>query len=328
MKTITILTITAFLFAFTTTETKKQQYNNGQQKYQISTENGMLNGKYISWYKNGQKKAEGTFKNNQRTQTWTVWDSLGQVRMIRNYENSFQFNIITAKNEKAENISIPEKVFYNLTKNVDGFYEYPKLLEKNVLLSKRIWRTIEPNSSNNILFDNNRLFELILKNIFDTKKLIVYDTSSDEFKKELTVADVKSKIANRTFDIIGYKIKEDWFFDMSLQLSETRIIGLCPVIKDKNNGKQTDLFWIYYPELRGILASKKVALKGEPLISTVEDIFQFRYFFSNIYKESNIYDRKISDYKSGNSIKDEAERIEMEIIDMEHDIWIGLTKKK
>src|ERR1035437_3264923 len=191
MKILTILSITACLFAFTITETKKQKYENGQLKFQMNTENGMLDGKYVSWYKNGQKKADGNFKNNQRVGTWTVWDSLGQTRMIRAYENSFQFKTIAVKNKKGANTSLPEKVIYTLNRNKEGYYEYPTIAEKDVVVSKRIWRIVEPNTANNLMFNKNRLFELLLKNILDTKKIIAYDTQSDEFEKELTAADIK-----------------------------------------------------------------------------------------------------------------------------------------
>ena len=305
-------------------EIKKHTYENGKLHYQINTQYGMFNGKYIAWYKNGQKKAEGNFKNNQRVGIWTAWDSAGQTRMIRNYENSFGFKTVAAKNEKGENISLPEKTSYDLTKNKDGYYKYPKLIEKNIIVSKRIWRTIEPNINNKIIFENNTLFKLILKNIADTQKLKAYDTQSDEFEKELTLADIKSKLTNTT-DVVAYKIKEDWFFDSSLQLSESRIIGLCPVIKNKD-GNPTDLCWIYYPTLRGILATEKIKINDEPLITTMEDVFQFRYFNSSIYKESNNYNRKISDYKTGKAIKEEAEAIEMAILDLENNTWISLTE--
>jgi Gliding motility associated protein GldN len=76
------------------------------------------------------------------------------------------------------------------------------------------------------------------------------------------------------------------------------------------------------------LASEKVNINDEPSISTIEDIFQFRHFSGSIYKESNVYDRKISDYKTGNAIKEESERIEMNVLDLEHDTWIYLTEKK
>lgn len=328
MKTVTHLLLTIFLFSFITSQIRKQQYDNGQLKYQADIVNGMLNGKYISWYKNGKKKAEGIFKNNQRIGKWTVYDSLGKIRMTREYSNSFQFSTITSNSGNGESISLPDKMPYKLSRNKNGYYEYPELLEKDIVVSKRLWRTIEPNSENISLFEKNHFFDLIVKNVTETKKLTAFDTESDEFKKVIPIAKVQNIISKGTIDVVGYKIKEDWFYNSSWQLSETRIIGICPIIKEKSNEKQTDLFWIYYPELRPILASEQLIINGDTLISTLEDIFQFTHFSSSIYKESNVYDRKLSDYRTGNAIIEESQKIEMNLIDLEHDIWINMTAKK
>jgi gliding motility associated protien GldN len=322
MKKTAIITVTIFLMSFVTLRTEKLFHG----ETTISRENGMLNGQYISYYKNGKKKVEGMFRDNQRIGTWTVYDSLGQLRIVRKYQNSFQFTTVTVKNGKGEVVTPTEKVNYPMTRNKSGYYEYPKLIEKDIAISKRIWRTIEANASNAFLFDNNKLFQLLVKNIEETKTIIAYDVASDEFKKELDIAALKSKIAKQDFNVVGFKIKEDWFYNSSWQLSESRIIGLCPIIADKATGKQTTLFWVYYPQLRNVLASEKFAVKNNPLIATFDDAFQFRYFSSNIYKESTIYDKEIADYKTGNAIKEEAERIELGMIDSEHDCWIKLSQ--
>ena len=54
---------------------------------------------------------------------------------------------------------------------------------------------------------------------------------------------------------------------------------------------------------------------------TFDDIFQKRLFGSYIYKESNVYDRRIEDYKQGLSALLESERIREEITNFEHDMW-------
>jgi hypothetical protein len=138
--------------------------------------------------------------------------------------------------------------------------------------------------------------------------------------------EIENRLKQKTFEIAGYKIKEDWFYNSSWQLSETRIIGICPVIKDKN-GEMIDLFWIYYPELRPIIVTEKVETNVNSLIKNLDDVFYFRDFSSTIYKESNVYDRKIADYKTRNGIKEEADKIEMSILDLEHDIWIKSTSE-
>jgi hypothetical protein len=131
-----------------------------------------------------------------------------------------------------------------------------------------------------------------------------------------------------TSDIVGYRIKEDWFYNYSWQLSETRIIAICPIIKRKDTGDLMDAFWIYYPELRNIFASEKIEIAGEKNISSLEDIFMFRRFNSTIYKESNIYNKKIADYVTDKSVKELVERIEIELLDLEHDAWINTTNKQ
>jgi hypothetical protein len=46
-----------------------------------------------------------------------------------------------------------------------------------------------------------------------------------------------------------------------------------------------------------------------------------------IYKEANIYDRAIADYKKGDEIIAEGYRIEFDIWDMEHEMWMRLTEE-
>jgi hypothetical protein len=44
-------------------------------------------------------------------------------------------------------------------------------------------------------------------------------------------------------------------------------------------------------------------------------------FASYIYKENNVYDRRIEDYMQGMDALVEAERIKHDITNMEHDLW-------
>ena len=46
-----------------------------------------------------------------------------------------------------------------------------------------------------------------------------------------------------------------------------------------------------------------------------------RFFSSRIVKESNKYDRKISEYKQGLDALLESEKIKEEIFNLEHDLW-------
>ncbi|HRU61078.1 MAG TPA: gliding motility protein GldN, partial [Bacteroidia bacterium] len=79
---------------------------------------------------------------------------------------------------------------------------------------------------------------------------------------------------------------------------------------------------IYYPEARKLFANAEVFNRSNDAERrSFDDIFQKRLFASYIYKESNVYDRRIDDYKQGMNALLESERIKTEITNMEHDMW-------
>jgi len=189
-----------------------------------------------------------------------------------------------------------------------------------VILQHRLWRYISQ-SENPALFEKNRLFGLLNKNILN-KNITVYSVKDNEFLDPLP-----ANIDTSSLKVIGYRIKEDWFFDIDRMVSETRILGLCPVIVNKLKHDTLDLYWAYFPELRKCLAMEKISQSDLPeKIKTLDDLFFYRCFSSQIYKEANVYDRTIASYKKGKEIEKEAERIEIGLIETENDLWIGFTK--
>ena len=52
-----------------------------------------------------------------------------------------------------------------------------------------------------------------------------------------------------------------------------------------------------------------------------DNIFEMRYFSSYVYKESNVQDRRLQDYKTGLDILLEAKKVEAAIFEFEEDIW-------
>jgi len=128
-------------------------------------------------------------------------------------------------------------------------------------------------------------------------------------------------------DVKKYRVKEEWFFDKQRSVMEVRIIGICPVIDRRDEDGiytgETSLFWVYFPEVRKILSKSEVFnhRKNDAARLTYDDIFHKRFFSSRIVKESNKYDRKISEYKEGIDALLEAEKIKEEIFNLEHDLW-------
>ncbi|NQX97378.1 MAG: hypothetical protein HRT73_05795, partial [Flavobacteriales bacterium] len=277
---------------------------------------GRFNGNYISYYRNGKKKAEGIFENNLRIGKWTVWDSIGNVRMVRVYSDPFTFERLTPKVPNDKPIQLLNIPRYNIQYNTESFITYAYVKESDVYYHKRIWRFISP-ENNSILFEEKKLFKLLNHQILDSN-IKAYDPSDDEFTKEFIPI-----INTPTIKLIGFKIKEDFFFDMNRVISETRIMGVCPVVINLDTKDTIDFYWVYYPWVRKYLSQNKIEEKSIPTkIKTLDDLFFYRFFCGEIYKESHVYDRGLPDHLNS----EKSERVEINLIEKEHDIWINLTK--
>ena len=131
-------------------------------------------------------------------------------------------------------------------------------------------------------------------------------------------------------DIVEYRIKEDWFFDKSRSEMDVRIIALAPVVYDyeyNSNGDKTirgkkELFWLYFPHCRYVFNNYYVYnTKNDAYPMSYDDLFWKRRFSSYIYKESNVYDRKVDTYRHGVDALYESENITEGIRTFEHDLW-------
>lgn len=135
---------------------------------------------------------------------------------------------------------------------------------------------------------------------------------------------LKTEITAAT--IQQYWIKEDWFFDKERSVMEARIIGICPLVqKVAENGDVIGvkpLFWIYFPEARPYLAkaaSFNSHNDAEPM--SFDELFVKRKFSSYVYKESNVYNRSIADYKRGMDALLESQDIQEDIFNYESNLW-------
>ena len=230
-------------------------------------------------------------------------------------------------------------------------YDYVR--EADVFWAKRIWRIIDVREKQNLPFKYpQQPLAQIIHTAAKNGELTVYDPSvvdADQFKTVLTVDDVK-KLGTKvdtvmqvnpvtleeeqviqkndlTWDkIVKYRIKEDWFFDEKNSVMIARIIGLAPIMEDYDatgnyRGDMT-MYWVYYPDLRPILAKYEVFNpKNDAVRLSWEDLFEARMFESYIYKESNVYDRNIQEYATGMDALLESERVKNDVFIFEHDLW-------
>ena len=136
-------------------------------------------------------------------------------------------------------------------------------------------------------------------------------------------------------------VKEEWFFDKHYSKMFTRIIGICPIrVFDRElttDDSQSDeietasgekvkkqLFWVYYPEARNVLANVACYVsENEVSQLSFDDLFQIRRFSSYIVGQSNVMNNRwLSTYtRTGLEAMLESQRIEGEIFNFEHDLW-------
>jgi hypothetical protein len=230
---------------------------------------------------------------------------------------------------------------------------YDYIREADVFWSKRIWRMIDVREKMNLPFKypQEPLIE-ILHTAAKNGELTVYDPSivdADQFKMVMTIDDVK-KIGSSidtvmqvnpitleeemviqknelTWDkIVKYRVKEDWFFDEETSTMMVRVIGIAPIMEDYDasgnyRGDMT-MYWLYYPDLRPILANYEVYNpKNDAVRMSWEDVFEARFFESYIYKESNVYDRGIQEYATGMDALLVSDAVKQQMFEYEHDLW-------
>ncbi|HON19559.1 MAG TPA: gliding motility protein GldN [Salinivirgaceae bacterium] len=179
----------------------------------------------------------------------------------------------------------------------------------------------------------------------NSQKIPILPLYEDEFfKKVLTIKDVEtafgvdptnpsapSEVAPE--EVLQWMVKEDWFFNKERSRIEVRVIGLGAIRFSVAQGAQTtgqqvqyrisQPFWVYFPEVRPILAKYAVFNNyNDSERRTFDDIFFKRFFNSYIFRESNVYsDRPVRDYELGIYALWESEKIHNKLFNFEQDLW-------
>jgi Gliding motility associated protein GldN len=289
-----------------------------------SLENGQMNGAYTSFYANGKKKAEGQFRHNTRIGKWTIWDSTGAMVHQRLYENNaYDYSVLFHKTERDKSFSSEKQI--NLLRDTNGLPSFPKVVEKEIVHSVVYWRMVSNKKQNPALFENNVFFNWLTQSILEGK-IRAYSATNDKFKNRLTPEELKRTMDSLDVELVGFRIKEMRYYTSSHQISNTVILGLAPIIRSKKlgtNASNSPLFWIYMPNSRKEFAQNPLPNLGFPEdIKSYDDLFFNRCFSSTIIKESNVKNRSFDDYLNENEAYNAAQKIEMDIIDFEHNVWV------
>lgn len=244
---------------------------------------------------------------------------------------------------------------------------YEHLREDDAVYREKVWREIDIREKMNLPFryaadednGNQRFISILFKAIQDGPDnggVTVFDPVDDRFTTPLTVAQVAEKVSGGTvsvpiYDSLGqvtgtknvtaevnldsfykFRIKEEVIFDKESSRLFWRILGIAPV---KNiitsqgvNLGETELFWVYYPDMRPIFSRYEV-YNGKNFGARMswEELFESRFFYGRIIKSTldNPYDKYLSEYGGlrDNKILQllEGETIKDRIFNYEQNLW-------
>jgi gliding motility associated protien GldN len=133
-------------------------------------------------------------------------------------------------------------------------------------------------------------------------------------------------------DILQWQLQESWFFDAKHSTMKVRIVALAPIYYqryDEITGEPLPSpryrvpFVVSFEQCRRLFATHPVYNpRNDAQSISFDDLFMQRRFSSTIIAESNEFgNRMLTDYKVGQDILLEAERIKRDLFIMEHDLW-------
>lgn len=240
---------------------------------------------------------------------------------------------------------------------------YEHLRADDAVYRHRIWREIDTREKLNAPFNyaadenngNQRFISILIKALQDSS-VTAFSSVDDRFTTPMTNAELAKAILGDEIDVPVYdslgnlvgskkqrneinldsfyrfRIKEEVIFDKESSRLFWRILGIAPV---KNvitsqgiNLGPTELFWIYYPDMRPIF-SKYEVYNGKNYGGRMswEELFESRMFSGRIIKSSmdNPKDLQIRSLPGldGNGILQlyEGENIKEKIFNYEQDLW-------
>lgn len=226
--------------------------------------------------------------------------------------------------------------------------------EADVAWEKRVWRELDLRDKlNHTLYyptDNQpcriSLFQLVTKHILSGEIIAFGD---EEFYRPLSLSEARKKLVQeqeiteiiydslgneypttlKSFDstsiftsVIKIRIKEDWYLNSGRSDVEVRTVAMAFYEYVEAKEAYKELFWVFVPAIKPFLAKYRVFNpKNTDDYSSFDDLLTRREFGSYIVKETNVYDRYITDYCKGIDAVLESDRIKNDIFRFEHDLW-------
>lgn len=207
-------------------------------------------------------------------------------------------------------------------------------------------------------YGSQRLFNILLRAI-SNGDVTAFSNVNDRFTTPITTGEISTMLSGQAYSIsivdferdpdgslgimkdtlirdefnensiTAYRLKEEVIFDRETSRLHFRTLGIAPVKVVTNDDGTVrggiTLFWLYYPDLRPILAKYEAYNpRNMALRMTWEEIFEARYYTSYIYKSTI---NNPSDMPLSALVRDplhrllEGENIKNTIFDWEQNQW-------
>jgi len=244
---------------------------------------------------------------------------------------------------------------------------YQNLRAEDAAYDERVWREIDTREKINLPFrysadednGNQRFISILVKAMQDGPDnggVTAFSAVDDRFTTPMTKGEVAKIISGGSvsvpiYDSLGnvvgnretmaevnldsfykFRIKEEVIFDKQSSRLFWRILGIAPVKRVITSSGvdlgDTELFWVYYPDMRPIFA-KYFVYNGKNYGARMswEDLFESRMFHGRIIKSTldNPYNQFL-DHQTG--LKNspilqllQGDKIKNEIFDYEQNLW-------
>jgi gliding motility associated protien GldN len=248
---------------------------------------------------------------------------------------------------------------YDRVQHTSAPLQWQNIREADILWKKRVWREIDSREKQNMVFrfpgDENSgggYFIEILLDGLKKGKIKAFSNFDDRFTNVMTKEQVLEMTAGkldstqvedpetgemtlvvnrREFNpetVTKYRIKEDWIFDRNIGKMVVHIVGMAPIVDlygaDGSYRGPQAMFWLYYPEVRDLLAQYEVFNpENDVYRMTWDEFFEGRFFSSKIIKVSNPFDQTFSGLGATPMEQlYESQRSTEVLFNKEHDMWV------